>query len=52
MQTVAGVVGKWALERVWGLEALWDLIEVGGGGQEQRKDSKGRWLKGRQRILQ
>lgn len=38
MQTVAGVVGKWALERVWGLEALWDLIEVGGGtGTEKRQ---------------
>lgn len=33
------------------LETVWDLIDEG-EGWEQRKDSKGRWLKGGQRILQ
>lgn len=37
MQTVAGVVGKWGLERVLGLEEVWDLVDSG-EGQEQRKD--------------
>lgn len=37
---MARVVDKWGLERVLGLEEVWDLIEAGGRDRNREKTAK------------